>query len=122
MLFFDGAGGLLVIALWIFCFIDVLLTPEGSCRNLPKLAWVFLVLLLPFIGSIAWLVAGRPWNKAPRAQRQPATRRPTRAAPIAPDDDEEFLAGLRRRAEERRRRAGEQQGGPDQPDGPDPNA
>ena len=58
MLLFDGFGGLLVLGLWIFCFIDVLMTPETACRNLPKLAWVFLVLLLPVFGSIVWLVAG----------------------------------------------------------------
>jgi Phospholipase_D-nuclease N-terminal len=118
MLLFDGMGGLLVLALWIFSFIDVLLTPEGACRNLPKLAWVFLVLLLPLLGSIAWLVAGRPWNRVPGGARPFANQRASRSAPNNPDDDEEFLAGLRLRAEEQRRRAGEQQSR-DQHDGPD---
>jgi len=112
MLLFDGAGSLLVLALWIFCFIDVLITPEGACRSLPKLAWVFLVLLLPLIGSIAWLVAGRPWNRMAGTSRPHATQRATRAVPTRPsnpDDDEEFIASLRKRAEEQRR----QQDGPD---------
>ena len=60
MLFVDGAFGLLVLALWIFCLVDVLLTPEDQCRNLPKIAWLLIVLFLLDIGSIAWLVAGRP--------------------------------------------------------------
>ena len=111
MLYFDGFAGLIVIAVWVFCFIDVLLTPDGAVRNLPKLAWVFIVLLLPTIGSIAWLVAGRPWD---RTNLQARTRtsgrfaeydRPNRFVPSNPDDDEEFLAGLRKRAEEQRRRA-----------------
>jgi Phospholipase_D-nuclease N-terminal len=118
VLFFDGVGGLLVLALWIFCFIDVLVTPESSCRNLPKLAWVFIVLLVPFLGSIGWLVAGRPWDRP--SQQHVSSRSSTRLMPtrtgaparaMSPDDDEEFLAGLRKRAEEQRQRAREQQDG-----------
>jgi hypothetical protein len=113
MVLFDGMGGLLVLALWIFCFVDVLLTPDGACRNLPKLAWVFIVLLFSIIGSIAWLVAGRPWNRGalqvPARQGGGRTGRPARTgqsvrtAPTNPDDDEEFLASLSKRAEEQRR-------------------
>jgi hypothetical protein len=117
MLLFDGAGGLLVTALWIFCFIDVLLTPEGACRNLPKLAWVFLVLLIPLVGSIAWLVAGRQWNRVPGGSRPGPNQRQTRYVPTNPDDDEEFLASLRKRAEEQRRTRDQQ--GPEQQNGPD---
>lgn len=122
MLFFDGVGGLVVLALWIFCFIDVLVTPESSCRNLPKLAWVFIVLLVPFLGSIGWLVAGRPWDRIPQqyassrtSSRVAATRPAAMSRPMSPDDDEEFLAGLRKRADEQRQRAREQQE-PDQRD------
>lgn len=120
MLYFDGFGSLLVLALWVFCFIDVLLTPETSCRNLPKLAWVFVVLLLPLFGSIAWLVAGRNWDRtsnryvSTRSSSRPSSSsagaaRGGRRVPTNPDDDDEFLAGLSRRAEEQRRRAREQQ-------------
>jgi hypothetical protein len=122
MLFVDGIGGLIFLGLWVFCFIDVLLTPDTAVRNLPKLAWVFIVLLLPDIGSIAWLIAGRPWNRVPAAQARGATGRfpeydrPGRYVPTNPDDDEEFLAGLRRRAEEQRRRAREAQPDQDDPD------
>ena len=42
----------------------MLTTPEAACRNLPKLAWIFIVLLLPLVGSIAWLVAGRAWDRS----------------------------------------------------------
>jgi len=132
MLLFDGVGGLIVLGVWIFCFIDVLLTPPELCRNLPKVAWVLLVLIFDILGSIAWLVAGRPWNRAavgasPRSthvdSRYPEYDRPNRYRPTNPDDDEEFLAGLRKRAEEQRRRAREQsreQGEPEQ--GSDPTS
>ncbi|HEY8302529.1 MAG TPA: PLD nuclease N-terminal domain-containing protein [Jatrophihabitans sp.] len=120
MLLFDGFGGLLVLGVWIFCFIDVLMTPETACRNLPKLAWVFLVLLLPVFGSIVWLVAGHPWNRVPgsgtprsagaaRTTRMTQRSRTPARTPTNPDDDEEFLASLNLRAEEQRRRAREQQ-------------
>ena len=86
MLFFDGALGLLLLGLWIFCIIDVITTPEDQCRNLPKMAWLFIVLLFFDIGSIVWLVAGRAWNRQPSGPalrstfgRAPATR-PSRAA------------------------------------------
>jgi hypothetical protein len=108
MLFFDGGLALIAFAVWVFCIIDVITTPEGQCRNLPKLVWLLLVIILVDIGSIAWLVAGRTWTPRPadppykgnRGRPQPAARKPTN-----PDDDDEFLAGLRARAEEQRRRA-----------------
>ncbi|MEU5160646.1 PLD nuclease N-terminal domain-containing protein [Streptomyces sp. NPDC020875] len=57
---------LLVLALWIYAFIDVLNTPEKEVRNLPKLAWIFIVLLFGevLLGPIAWFVAGRPRRTA----------------------------------------------------------
>jgi hypothetical protein len=118
MLFFDGAVGLALLGLWIFCLIDVITTPEGDCRNLPKLAWLFIVLILPDIGSIIWLVAGRNWNKAADLPYKGNRRRP--AAPRTahatnPDDDEDFQAQLRARVELQRRRAHETQ--PETPPG-----
>jgi hypothetical protein len=99
---------------WVFCIIDVITTPEDEVRNIPKLAWLFIVILLFDVGSIAWLVAGRNWNRRPadlpykgNVGRQP--NRPSRTRATNPDDDEEFLAQLRARAEEQRRRAREAQ-------------
>ncbi len=107
MLLFDGALGILALGVWIFCIIDVITTPDDQVRNLPKLVWLLLVLLLADVGSIVWLIAGRPWPGAATslngARRDPHSP----ARPTSPDDDEEFLAGLRARAEEQRRRARE---------------
>lgn len=129
MLFFDGALSLLALGVWIFCIIDVITTPEGEARNLPKMAWLFIVIILVDIGSIAWLIAGRDWNKQP-AQRlgrdgnrqfAPRLGRPgTTRGPTNPDDDEEFLAGLQARAEEQRRRARDTQPDEGPKDGPGP--
>jgi hypothetical protein len=117
MLFFGGGLGLIMVAVWIFCVVDTITAPEEQVRNLPKLAWVFIVLLFLDIGAIAWLVGGRPWTKVPANRAVGGVRAGSRvfgsaaAAPrraTNPDDDEEFLAGLRLRAEEQRRRAREQ--------------
>lgn len=119
MLFFGGTFGLLFVALWIFCVIDVLTTPETQVRTLPKLAWIFIVVLLFDIGSIAWLLAGRNWNRVPaQLQRKREaggdpwavpTSTSRRTVAMNPDDDEEFLASLKARADEQRRRAREAQ-------------
>ncbi|MGZ4446429.1 MAG: PLDc N-terminal domain-containing protein [Nocardioides sp.] len=98
-------------ALWVYCLVDVIGTPDVRVRNLPKVAWVLLVLLFPLVGSIAWLVAGRPESSAgarAAAERSapgfPEYQRPGRMAPADPAKDEEFLRQVRARAEEQRRR------------------
>jgi hypothetical protein len=118
MLFFDGATGLLLLGLWLFCIIDVITTPEGDCRNLPKLAWLLIVLLLADIGSIAWLVAGRNWNGQANVAYKGNRGRPNtaqRGRASNPDDDEAYQAYLRARIEEQRRRAREAQQGDERP-------
>ena len=103
--------GMVTFALWVFCLVEVIGTPDALVRNLPKVGWIVLVLLFPLVGSIAWLVAGRPESAGPRRSAyervQPAFPeydRPGRAAPADPARDEEFLRQVRARAEEQRRR------------------
>ena len=100
MLVYEGVGLLLVVALWIFCLVDVIVSKEDECRNLPKLLWLLIVLMLPDVGSVLWLIAGRPKGlRQSWQQRTPRTMapRPRMAPPGAnPDDDEEFLRSIRR--------------------------
>jgi hypothetical protein len=109
MIRFELLSGLLVLALCVYCLIDVIGRSDGEIRNLPKLAWVVLVLLFPLVGSIAYLVAGRPLGTArPSAHERavpdfPEYDRPGRAAATKPESDEEFLRKVRERAEEQRR-------------------
>ncbi len=108
MLYADGVLALLELCLLVYAAIDVITTPETAVRNLPKLVWL-LVILVPWAGPIAWLVAGRPARGArPEPTRSgsvpPEYDRPGRAQASNPDDDEAFLRGLRDRAEEQRRR------------------
>jgi hypothetical protein len=121
---------LIDLALLVVALIDCLSADESAIRALPRVAWVFLILLFSPIGAIAWFVAGRP----PAAVRMsngemwrpgsgfPEAERPRRGQPLAPDDDPDFLrdvarslnddeammnkwqADLRRREEELRKR------------------
>ncbi len=113
MLFFGGFLGVLMLALWVFCVVDVMTTPAQQVRNLPKLAWVFVVVLLMDIGSIVWLVAGRPWNLTTRdvtIRTRGAPGRPKARArrPMSPDDDPEFLASLQTQVREERKKRDEE--------------
>jgi hypothetical protein len=101
--------GVVVLALWVYCLIDVISRSDDEIRHLPKVAWLLLVLFFPFAGSVAWLVAGRPHGaRRPSAYERavpefPEYDRPGRAAASRPEDDEEFLRKVRERAEEQRR-------------------
>ncbi len=101
--------GVLVLALWIYCLVDVISRSDGEIRNLPKLWWILLVLFFPLAGSVAYLVAGRPHGtrRASAHERAvpefPEYDRPGRAAATSPESDEEFLRKVRERAEQQRR-------------------
>ncbi|MDO7868863.1 PLD nuclease N-terminal domain-containing protein [Nocardioides jiangxiensis] len=102
---------LVELILMIFCLVDAISAPEHRVRNLPKWAWILLILVVPLAGGIAWLVAGRPTAEAQRPWAPPGFPeydRPGRAMAANPDDDEAFLRQVRERAEEQRRRYAEQ--------------
>ncbi|HEX5205904.1 PLD nuclease N-terminal domain-containing protein [Paractinoplanes rhizophilus] len=94
---------LLDLALLVVALIDCLSAEEFAIRALPRVAWVFIILLFSPVGAIAWFVAGRPappvrlsngtmWrpgNGFPEAERPRQ-----RDAQLAPDDDPEFLKNL----------------------------
>lgn len=107
--------GIVSFALWVFCLVEAIGTPPDRIRNLPKVGWVVVILLFPLVGSIAWLVAGRP--ESGPARRSPYERetpdfpeydRPGRAAAVDPEKDEAFLRQVRERAEAQRKRYEEQ--------------
>jgi Phospholipase_D-nuclease N-terminal len=114
VLYLDGAAGLVVLALWLYCLLDVITTDEALVRNLPKMAWVFIVIFLFDIGAIAWLIAGRPqaWQRSLPYEGNTGIPleydRPGRATAHNPDDDAAFLMQLRARAEAQRKAAAEQ--------------
>jgi hypothetical protein len=83
---------LLVLAVWIYAFIDCLNTPEQEVRKLPKVVWVIVILLFGqvLLGPVAWFAVGRPRRNAPYGATRPDERRW-----VAPDDNPEFLKSLK---------------------------
>jgi hypothetical protein len=62
MILFES-GGIVAVALllfWVWALFDCVSTDASLCRNLPKGVWIVVVLLLPDIGSLLWLLLGRP--------------------------------------------------------------
>lgn len=121
MFLFGSVGSVVVLALWVFCLIDVITTNDFQCRNLAKNMWLLLVIFVPLVGSVAWLVAGRPLaggadlpykgntSASVAATRFPEYDRPGRHIPADPAADEDFLRQLRERAEQQRLAYREQQ-------------
>ncbi|MGC0419345.1 PLD nuclease N-terminal domain-containing protein [Embleya sp. AB8] len=85
---------LVPLALDIYAFIDCLTTDERKVRGLPKLAWVFVILLFPLFGAIGWLVAGREKSAQAAGGGGFAFGGRGRGGQLAPDDNPEFLASL----------------------------
>ncbi|QLQ15178.1 MAG: PLDc N-terminal domain-containing protein [Micropruina sp.] len=74
-----------LVLLTIYCLVEVAQADPRRVRVLPRWLWAVVVLVVPALGSLAWLFLGRPINRGP-------TRPPPR--PRAPDDDPDFLRGL----------------------------
>jgi hypothetical protein len=74
----EGLVAVAVLLFWIWALLDCIATDSGVVRNLPKMVWVVIVLLLPLIGSFAWLLLGRPEkaNWRPGSTDYSAPRRP----------------------------------------------
>ena len=51
--------GFVEIAMLVYCLVDCIQAEEGRIRNLPKIAWILLIIILPLAGGVAWLAVGR---------------------------------------------------------------
>ncbi len=78
MLLLGALFALFVVGFWLYCLIDVALTPSDECPRLPKAAWVAVVAGTFVIGAVAWLAVRRP------AQPTVAAPAPRSAAPAPP--------------------------------------
>ena len=127
-----GVFGLVLLVLWIYCIFDVISSDDSLVRNLPKMAWLVIVVFIPTIGSVAWLALGRP----PYASWRPGgyESRPPRPRVMGPEDAPNFPTSppgiseegrsreerLRSWEEDLRRREKGLGGGDDGPVPPDP--
>ncbi|PXX71193.1 phospholipase D-like protein [Nocardia tenerifensis] len=103
--------GLLTLALWVYCLIDIITCPDAGIRHLPKVGWLIVVILLPTVGALLWLIVGRPLHEGgPRSTTSYSEYdRPGRYVAQDPEADAAFLAGLRARAEQQRAEARRQE-------------
>ena len=118
-------GGTILLVLWVYAILDVISTDEILVRNLSKGMWLLIVIFLPDVGSIAWLMVGRPhgacWRPGDTTMR-PAKRvrgpeDDVRWSPPAPKQDE--TARLKAWEDDLKRREAALEKKPDDPeDGP----
>ncbi len=78
----------LILGFTIYTLTDCVQTRDEEVQGLPKVAWVFVILLFPIVGGTGWLLAGRPQRPRGIQDRRPPRR------PRGPDDDPDFLRGL----------------------------
>ena len=74
------------IGIQLYGLIDCAQREDSDVRSLPRWGWLIIIVLVPTLGAIAYLIAGRP--KRPGG----GTKKPKRTS--APDDDPDFLRGL----------------------------
>ena len=68
------------VLILVFCLIDAIMADDSRVRNLPKWGWILLIIVIPLVGGIAWLVAGRPVD-APQGPPPPPVARPPWGGP-----------------------------------------
>ena len=78
-------AAIITLALMIFSIIDCSRTSENNIRSLPKWAWLVVIIFVPAIGSIAWIIAGRPKGNGQRKRKRKI---------VPPDDNPDFLGKL----------------------------
>ena len=102
---FSALLGVISVGLMVWCLVEAISADGHRIRNLPKVAWILLILFFPLAGSIAWLLGGRPTAAADRAGASPDPDRTTRADRRNPAEEAaDFSTRTRERAEEQRRR------------------
>ena len=94
-----GPGGVLFLALLIFTILDIIATDDMLIRNLPKITWIFIVIIIPIAGIVAWFALGRPigaglspgsTTRAPTRSWMDPEVRERRPPPRGPEDRDDY--------------------------------
>ncbi|MGF2950580.1 PLDc N-terminal domain-containing protein [Microbacterium alcoholitolerans] len=104
---------LLIIGLMVFAVVDIIRRDDSQVRYLPRIVWLFLVIIIPLLGSVLWFALGRVYpeggitlGRTPRAAST-GPRSSVPVTPVVPLDTrttEEQIADLDREIEEWRLR------------------
>lgn len=78
---------ILPIIFTIYTLVDCAGTDQAQIRNLPKWGWLLIIILIGFIGSIGYWIAGRPVGA--KGYNFGGSRRI-----LPPDDNPDFLNKL----------------------------
>ncbi len=81
--------GVAALVLDVFAIVDLVIIDKARVRAFPKVFWVIIILLVPFVGALLWFLVGRDWGSRGGERRV-----------VAPDDDPVFLSNLRRDEEQ----------------------
>ena len=84
MIRFVAIALIIVAGLTIYSLIDCARTPESQIRSLPRWFWLMIIIFVPGLGSIAWIIAGRPGGTSGGSKKRV----------IPPDDNPDFLKKL----------------------------
>jgi hypothetical protein len=98
MPYVGGFVSFVLLGFWLWAIFDVISSDQTAVRNLPKLVWLLLVVFLSTIGSLAWLLLGRPLRVPVVAEHRPVDADEERRRHYAAMDEE-----LDRRLAERSR-------------------
>ncbi len=74
-----------MLLLWVWAVFDVISSDAERVRNLPKMIWLLLVIFVPTLGSIAWLIMGRPASSSFTPGGVGPGRGVGRSGPYGPD-------------------------------------
>lgn len=106
---FAGLLAVISVGFTVWCLVEAISTDGHRIRRLPKVVWILLILFLPLVGSIGWLMLGRP-VAADAGEQTPGPDRATRADSRNPAEEAaDFSTRIRERAEQQRRRYEQQQ-------------
>lgn len=99
---------LVVVAGMIFALVDIITRDQSLVKHMPKTVWLFVVILLPFLGTVLWFAIGREYPR--REVSRPPQFAPWASEPAPPParearSTEQQLADLEREIEEERLRA-----------------
>lgn len=89
-----GLFFLVSVLFWLWAIFDCLTCDSKRVRNLPRWAWVAVILVFLEFGALAWALFGRP--RAGQLVAGGSQRQPTRGRPVGPDDDPDFLRNINR--------------------------